>query len=206
MHNTQTQQGPAVSVTPAAPAPAAAKITTTALDDLDDDFEGLEDAKEGSVADDDFATLSRSGLDDLNAVFDSRSSMGGGGQGKGAGAHSGHEVSFDLVSASSLPSQPSQPGGTTATAAKAGAGEPHDWDAIFASLDDAGAVTSPTRLGGGGGGGGAATERPAVAGRALTEEGQHDDPILKNLTSMGYARGQALAALEKYDYNLERVS
>jgi epidermal growth factor receptor substrate 15 len=34
----------------------------------------------------------------------------------------------------------------------------------------------------------------------------HDDPILKNLTSMGYPRGDALAALEKYDYNLERVS
>jgi hypothetical protein len=48
--------------------------------------------------------------------------------------------------------------------------------------------------------------RPAAPGRALTEEGEHDDPILKNLTGMGYARGDALAALEKYDYNLERVS
>jgi len=34
----------------------------------------------------------------------------------------------------------------------------------------------------------------------------HDDPILKNLTGMGYPRKEALAALEKYDYNLERVS
>jgi epidermal growth factor receptor substrate 15 len=33
----------------------------------------------------------------------------------------------------------------------------------------------------------------------------HDDPILKNLTGMGYQRNDALAALEKYDYNLERV-
>ena len=48
--------------------------------------------------------------------------------------------------------------------------------------------------------------RPTPPGRALTEEGAHDDPILKNLTSMGYSRQDALQALEKYDYNLERVS
>lgn len=48
-------------------------------------------------------------------------------------------------------------------------------------------------------------ERPAP-GRALTESGEHDDPIVKNLTSMGYSRQDAVKALEKYDYNLERVS
>ena len=48
-------------------------------------------------------------------------------------------------------------------------------------------------------------ERPQI-GRALTEAGVHDDPILKNLTGMGYTRTDAVAALEKYDYNLERVS
>lgn len=92
----------------------------------------------------------------------------------------------------------------------------HDWDAIFAGLDSpsqpgaaagtTAAAASPI------GNGTAATatkdaeqERPAI-GRALTETGVHDDPILKNLTGMGYARKDALAALEKYDYNLERVS
>ena len=45
-------------------------IQSGAFDDLDDDFEGLEDAKEGS-ADDDFANISRSGLDDFNPMFDS---------------------------------------------------------------------------------------------------------------------------------------
>ncbi|PVH82910.1 hypothetical protein DL98DRAFT_126524 [Cadophora sp. DSE1049] len=48
-------------------------------------------------------------------------------------------------------------------------------------------------------------ERPQI-GRALTEAGVHDDPILKNLTGMGYPRNDALAALEKYDYNLERAA
>ena len=33
-----------------------------------------------------------------------------------------------------------------------------------------------------------------------------DDPILKDLTSMGYPREEALQALEKYDYNLDVVS
>lgn len=53
---------------------------------------------------------------------------------------------------------------------------------------------------------GLAPPRPENPGRALTEDGTHDDPILKNLTGMGYSRNDALNALEKYDYNLERVS
>ncbi|KAJ0161314.1 hypothetical protein CTA2_6433, partial [Colletotrichum tanaceti] len=47
--------------------------------------------------------------------------------------------------------------------------------------------------------------RPAP-GRALTQSGEHDDPILKNLTSMGYSREDSILALEKYDYNLERAA
>lgn len=39
----------------------------------------------------------------------------------------------------------------------------------------------------------------------MTSETKDDDPILRNLTGMGYSRTDALAALEKYDYNLERV-
>jgi epidermal growth factor receptor substrate 15 len=33
-----------------------------------------------------------------------------------------------------------------------------------------------------------------------------DDPILKSLTGMGYSRADAVAALEQYDYNLDKVS
>jgi epidermal growth factor receptor substrate 15 len=84
-----------------------------------------------------------------------------------------------------------------------------DWDSIFASLDEPLSPTatkveetpkSPIQS--------QSSPRPSVAsaGRALTEEGTHDDPILKNLTGMGYSRKDALNALEKYDYNLERVS
>jgi len=43
-------------------------------------------------------------------------------------------------------------------------------------------------------------------GRALTPDGEHDDPFLKRLTGMGYPRAQALNALERYDYDINKVS
>jgi epidermal growth factor receptor substrate 15 len=43
-------------------------------------------------------------------------------------------------------------------------------------------------------------------GAAITPGEEHDDPILKRLTGMGYTRGAALDALEKYDYDINRVS
>jgi epidermal growth factor receptor substrate 15 len=82
----------------------------------------------------------------------------------------------------------------------------HDWDAIFAGLDSTSNATNesaaPTKTNGSTTN--AASSRPPL-GRALTEAGEHDDPILKELTAMGYERKDALTALERYDYNLERV-
>ncbi len=176
---------------PSAPsASAAAPVVATqqkgVFDDLDDDFEGLEEAKEGS-ADDDFANISRSGFEDYNAVFDSPPAS----QSKGDHGGFGNESSFDFI--------PSNPAGAESKGV-----ESHDWDAIFSGLDSsdpagntaADAVKDEGKL----------TARPPTIGRALTDKGEHDDPILKSLTSMGYARPTALAALEKYDYNLEKVS
>ncbi len=195
------------------PATATKPPPSAAFDDLDDDFEGLEDAKEGS-ADDDFATISRSGLDDFNPVFDSSpppsqpksdAAVPGGGA-----AVFGTESSFDFGSLSGASVAGSTTGQPT-TAKGQAAADAQDWDALFAGLDAA----TPTGTGSSGGaplgnttgnGTAGAGERPPAPGRALTEEGEHDDPILKNLTGMGYARGEALVALEKYDYNLERVS
>ncbi|OAQ73086.2 UBA/TS-N domain-containing protein [Pochonia chlamydosporia 170] len=152
----------------AAPGPVPPKTTGKGVfDDLDDDFEGLEDAKEGS-ADDDFANISR---DDFNPVFDS-----------------------------SPPASQAKTGSTT----QQKTADSHDWDAIFAGLDSPNNITPP-----GGAGEGSADkqgERPGPPGRALTEQGEHDDPILKSLTSMGYSRSDAVAALEKYDYNLEKAA
>jgi epidermal growth factor receptor substrate 15 len=173
------------------------------FDDDFDEFDDLEDAKEGD-ADDDFANISvldRSGLDDFNPMFDSPP------QSKDT-EHSTHGNGFSSSDGAfgdftSSP-HPSQPAATTAAV-----NDSHDWDAIFAGLDGPGTeaatppvTETPKPLGNGTS---APPERPQI-GRALTEAGVHDDPILKNLTGMGYPRGDALAALEKYDYNLERVS
>ena len=43
-------------------------------------------------------------------------------------------------------------------------------------------------------------------GRAISSGTEHDDPILKKLTGMGYGRNEALSALEKYDYDINKVS
>ena len=43
-------------------------------------------------------------------------------------------------------------------------------------------------------------------GRALTKGTEHDDPILKRLTAMGWSRDESLQALEKFDYNIDKVS
>jgi epidermal growth factor receptor substrate 15 len=49
------------------------------------------------------------------------------------------------------------------------------------------------------------TQRP-VPGRALSGGTEHDDPILKRLTAMGWSRDESLRALERFDYNIDKVS
>jgi len=43
-------------------------------------------------------------------------------------------------------------------------------------------------------------------GRALSTGTEHDDPILKRLTAMGWSRDESLKALEQFDYNIDKVS
>jgi epidermal growth factor receptor substrate 15 len=190
---------PAVAAGPAPPAvPAKAPF-----DDEFDEFDDLEDAKEGDP-DDDFANISmhdRSTMDDFNPMFDSPPST----QGPEHSAHGSTAVaaSSGFGDFTESPAQTPEPPAPVNTAVN----DNHDWDAIFAGLDSpsqAAATESPNGTAAAAAASKVA-ERPAI-GRALTETGVHDDPILKNLTGMGYARKDALAALEKYDYNLERVS
>ncbi|KAG9973973.1 hypothetical protein KCU78_g23030, partial [Aureobasidium melanogenum] len=92
--------------------------------------------------------------------------------------------------------------------------QPHDWDAIFSGLDTPAPQVEPTpnfaassRTNDG-----AATPKASSAqtsmpplGRAISAGTEHDDPILKRLTGMGYQREKALAALEKHDYDIDRA-
>lgn len=181
------------------PAPANNTAAKGAFDDSDDDFAGLEDAKEGS-ADDDFANISRSGLDDFNPVFDSSPPAS---QAKTDSTAFGNESSFDFIPSNTSSGAPAPASGNQQKGA-----DSHDWDAIFSGLDSPSATaatpaqnngsSNPNEL--------APPEtRPAGPGRALTDSGEHDDPILKDLVAMGYQRSVALDALEKFDYNLEKV-
>ena len=199
---------------PATAAPAAAPSGTTtaqpprppknAFDDFDD-FDDLEDAKEGDL-DDDFANLSvhdRSGIDEFNPMFDSPADSKTTGHGSAFGSANGFGDFAHSPSAST----------SQATAAPAPTSANQDWDAIFSGLDGApnpaatsvgNEIKTGTAAENGAPKASVKEERPEV-GRALTEGGEHDDPLLKNLTTMGYSRKDALAALEKYDYNLDRV-
>jgi epidermal growth factor receptor substrate 15 len=194
--------GPQVSSQPIPP-------TKVPFDDFDNEFDDLEDAKEGDV-DDDFANISvhdRSGIDDFNPTFDSHVQSKGIGQTTvGNSAFGGNSSGFGDFTQS--PQQTTQPSTTTSNV-----NDNNDWDAIFAGFDGPAPATtvgaieaaaeSTKPMGNGASLNTAPKERPKI-GRALTEAGEHDDPILKNLTGMGYPRTEALAALEKYDYNLER--
>ena len=174
------------------------------FDDEFDEFEDLEDAKEGD-ADDDFANISvhdRSGLDDFNPMFDSAPAP------KNAPTSSHSNTAFGGDSVFGEFSQNTQVSQSPTNVVN----DNNDWDAIFAGLDEAAPTdnASPPAVASESSTNGAPSslapkDRPVI-GRALTEAGVHDDPILKNLTGMGYARNDALKALEKYDYNLERVS
>ena len=48
-------------------------------------------------------------------------------------------------------------------------------------------------------------ERPSP-GRALSTTTEHDDPIVKQTMELGFPRDATVAALEKFDYNREKVS
>ena len=100
----------------------------------------------------------------------------------------------------------------------------HDWDAIFAGLD---ASPNPNATAGGGADdafavnsspkgkdtvNGTTTAVPSagkVEGLGLaktnTESSAEDDPILKRLMGMGFRRADSLKALERYDYNIDKV-
>ncbi|KAJ2978028.1 hypothetical protein NUW58_g7624 [Xylaria curta] len=201
-------------------APASSTTTNTApmasksaFDELDDDFEGLEDAKEGS-ADDEFASVSRSNLDDFNPVFDSSPPPS---QAKTESTNVsnafGTESSYDFgnVSSTSAGTASATPVANTSTTAGSAMNPTppnnDEWDALFTDLPPAKDSSaeknveerkSPVQS--------LNPERPSFTARALTDEGKHEDPKVKSLTGMGYSRADAVNALEKNQYNLEMAA
>ena len=175
-----------------------------------DDFE-FGDLSEAQTTDekgdDDFPT-DREGVDEFNPTFDSPAPSKTTTFNEGSAFH-------DF--------EPNDPGPAQASSAAGGvlsqqAGPTNqDWDAMFANMDgsngqaNSGRISNGTAKGevaGFGGAsssaGGLAPAKPPLA-RALSTGTEHDDPILKRLTSMGYPRDVSLSALEKFDYNLDKV-
>lgn len=188
-------------------------------DDFDAGFDDLADAKEvDDRADDDFIFSSqhRDGLDEFNPVFDSPAASKSNtmaSQQTPTGKRGDDSFSdFEHMSQSFGQTQQPQP---TASSSQ-------DWDAIFSNLessqpDKAGhSQQAPTdfsqsvfdTLDNDENVASSSTLSPSMPalGRAISSGTEHDDPILKKLTGMGYNRNDALSALEQFDYDINKAA
>ncbi|KAL4872728.1 hypothetical protein BDV12DRAFT_161423 [Aspergillus spectabilis] len=75
----------------------------------------------------------------------------------------------------------------------------HDWDTLFAPLDNVKPPGDATNVAPS-----AASPESKIPGWALQTDTQ-DDPNLQRLTGMGFPRDASLAALEKFDYNIDQA-
>lgn len=182
-----TQSGLKISSTPIS--------QTTSLkihqEDDFDEFDDLEDANEGDI-NDEFVRISednQSVIDDPYPVFDKSLSA------KEVENTQQNTLTHDFQLSESKVGITSTPD------------DKHDWDAIFSGLETnessliglAKTTTVADELR-------SRTNSQIQTEKALDETDLHDDPILKNLTGMGYQRSEALAALEKFDYDLEKAA
>ncbi|MCJ1432134.1 hypothetical protein MMC27_001490 [Xylographa pallens] len=186
-----------------------------AFDDFDNEFGDLSEAQiAGDKGEEDFAASTRDGFDEFNPTFDSPAPSKGTNSSvmHGSNAFTDFESS---ISGSGMASSSRQAPSTSTD---------HDWDAIFAGLDGNSSQTNgsnhpqptippkesfpaeepaPTQYAPPPGA--PPTSKPQLT-RALTTGTEHDDPILKRLTGMGYPRDESLQALEKFDYNLDKAA
>lgn len=198
----------------------------TAFDDFDDDeFGDLSEAKEADDKIDDELTASRRDFDEFNPVFDSPMPSRSTAQPPSStfGDHFFHDFESSITDGQGYgPRQIVGQGDTTA--------QRHDWDAIFAGLDtpqnngvepsppahrqtfdSAGEPSSQQQTSYAPPPGPPPSSAPAPAPakpqlkKVFSEENGHDDPILKRLTGMGYPRDKSVAALEKFDYHIDKV-
>ncbi|KAL8822367.1 MAG: hypothetical protein Q9191_006898 [Dirinaria sp. TL-2023a] len=203
--------GPIQSETQAPPPAVPAK---TAFDDFDDEFNDLSEAKEADdKTEDDLNTSHREGFEEFNPTFDSPATTKSTIQ---PPSNTLRDTSFHDFESSITGGQGYGPRQVTGQIQPAS--QSHDWDAIFAGLDtpqNNGVAPSPpaqkqafeappgpppsqTQARG------LTPSKPSLH-RGLSEDTEHDDPILKRLTGMGYSRDAAVKALEKYDYNIDKV-
>lgn len=196
-----TQNPPPVQPSQTYP-PVTAKAAPK--DDFDDEFGDLSEAKEASIqGDDDLNFSRRSDFDDFNPTFDSPAASRTTGQSTSS--------TFPHDSFADFEASPAAGGGPTSHPAAQQETPTHDWDAMFAGLDTPQQSNGiqpdlpPRELG-------FTPAKPSLNGTAMAAtkaepvvDTASDDPILKRLTGMGYPRDASLNALEKFDYNIDKV-
>jgi len=197
----------------------------SAFDDDFDDFDNLTEAQTGDDKTFDFGNNHEES--EFNPTFDSPSASTIGGFGSTQQTPIQRSAAPASNGLRGFESNGTQPKAMAPTPFAPSASSPqatnHDWDAIFSGVDAPPNLESSF---GGSSTGKAATQdafdvptpkatspvqssqtsrsaQPPQLSRAMTTE--HDDPILKRLTGMGYSREKALDALEKYDYDINRV-
>jgi epidermal growth factor receptor substrate 15 len=181
---------------PETAAPAIAGGAKTGGPDFEAAFAGLNLAPAKEADDDDEDDEHDEGHDhkntsDFDFSFDSPSQANHGASSSTDAGQGGSSdfFSFDNnVHAPTAQSTTSPNGGDSKAAG-------HDWDALFAPLAGAKPAEEETAND-------ASSKNP---GWALNNDSGEDDLILQRLTGMGFPRDDSLAALEKFDYNLDKV-
>ena len=181
-------------------------------DDFEKEFGDLAEAKEADdKGEDDVILTGKDTFDDFNPVFDSPTPS------KTTINPPGNSIPVDngfhdFELSNTGYGAPSGPQNATN---QANSQSNHDWDALFAGLDKFenksaapafqstghffDTPTQPQQLPS------SSEVNKPVLHRGLSTGTEHDDPILKRLTGMGYPRDASLSALEKFDYNIDKV-
>lgn len=180
-------------------------------DDFEKEFGDLAEAKEADdKGEDDVILAGKDTFDDFNPVFDSPVPSK-------TTINPNHSTSIDNgfndfeLSNTGF----SVPGGLQKLADQPNSKSNHDWDALFAGLDKFESKNAEPGFQSTGHSFDKPTQpqqppsssevnKPALH-RGLSTGTDHDDPILKRLTGMGYPRDASLSALEKFDYNIDKV-
>lgn len=181
-------------------------------DDFDNEFGDLSEAREADdKGDDEFTSAPKDGFDVFNPVFDSPTPSR-------STAHP--SISTFSTDHGFRDFESSIAGSGQVSNSRQATGPPpaanHDWDAIFAGLETtqnngvqaeskSAQISSTEQNQPPAGASSNVQQKPPLAS-ALSTDTDHDDPILKRLTGMGYPRDASLKALEKFDYNIDKVS
>lgn len=166
-----------------------------AFDDFDNEFGDLSEAKEADEkGDEDFTASYPSGQDEFNPTFESPAST--------RTTTFQPQPSYNNFSDFEPSINSSKP--STAQQQPVASKTSRDWDAIFAGLDtpqNNGVQPEPAQQLNPNG---SASKPPIARGPSVGTE--HDDPLVKDLTSMGFKRDDSVKALEKFDYDQDKVS